>query len=171
VPGSSRALVEGAGAPPREAALVAAVVIRWGRRLVSRTAVVAAWASSGVRSCEWHPDTKDDAGERTRNELPRAELPQNAHLPSASPASGVRGDTKHRAGDYSFPHHLHTFRTYPRRPTSRGRHRGVRTTCASRHCWHACPAQGLITPGRRPRGRKPNVMAQIASAASLHGLS
>jgi hypothetical protein len=60
---------------------------------VSGTAVVAAWASSGVSSCEWHPDTKDDAGERTRNELPRAELPQSAHLPSASPASGVRGET------------------------------------------------------------------------------
>ena len=69
---------------------------------MSGTAVVAAWASSGVRSCEWHPDTKDDAGERTRNELPRAELPQSAHLLSASPTSEVRGDTKHRGEITSF---------------------------------------------------------------------
>jgi hypothetical protein len=82
---------------------------------VSGTAVIAAGASSRVRSCEWHPDTKDDAGERTRNELARAELPQSAHL---LPRPQLRGYAEIRntaGGDYSFPHDGHAFRTCLRR--------------------------------------------------------
>lgn len=86
------------GAPQREASLLAAVVIRWGRRLVSGTAVIAAGASSRVRSCEWHPDTKDDAGERTRNELARAELPQSAHLLSRPHLRGY-AEIRNTAGE------------------------------------------------------------------------
>jgi hypothetical protein len=67
--------------------LVAAVVIRWGRRLVSGTAVVAAGATSGVCPREWHTDTKKDAGKDTRDQLPHAEL---AHALTSLSASRAR---------------------------------------------------------------------------------
>jgi hypothetical protein len=70
----------------RGTALVAAVVIRWGRRLVSRTAVVAAGATSGVCPREWHTDTKEDAGKETRDQLPHAELAHALTFLSASRA-------------------------------------------------------------------------------------
>jgi hypothetical protein len=45
--------------------------------------VVAAGAASCVRPCEWHAGPDEGADKQTRNDLPHAELPHVAHLPSA----------------------------------------------------------------------------------------
>jgi hypothetical protein len=54
---------------------VAAVVVRWGRWLVTRAPVVAAGTATGIRARERHTDAEDDARKQTRYELPPAELP------------------------------------------------------------------------------------------------
>lgn len=95
--------------PPRDspmwnARLVAAASARRGRWLVTRAPVVAARAASGVGPREGHPDTNEEAGEHTRNELPPTELPHAAHLLSAvcagtsARSAGRRTD----AGAYSL---------------------------------------------------------------------
>jgi hypothetical protein len=67
-------------APWPETALVAAAAARRGRWLVTRAPVVAAGASSGVCTCEWHRDAEDEAGKQTGDELAPAE-PRHAGSP------------------------------------------------------------------------------------------
>jgi hypothetical protein len=86
---------------------VAAVVIRRRRWLVARAPVIAAGSTSGIRTCEWHSDSKDHAGEQTRNDLAPAELPHAAHLPSAFRAQSIgardEGTRNGAARAYSQP--------------------------------------------------------------------
>jgi hypothetical protein len=100
---------------------VAAVVIRRRRWLVARAPVIAAGSSSGVRTCEWHGDSKDHAGEQTRDDLAPAELPHAAHLPSAfrAPSIGARdeGTRNGAARAYSQPDALTSASGRPR-PTA-----------------------------------------------------
>jgi hypothetical protein len=81
----------------RTALVVTAAARRW-RWLVTRAPVVAAGASSGVRSGERHPDTKNDAGKKTCKELSLAQFEHAAHLPSAVRARALAGYAGRRNG-------------------------------------------------------------------------
>jgi hypothetical protein len=56
---------------------------------VTRAPVIATGAASRVRTSEWHAGTKQGADKQTRDDLPHAELPHAAHLPSALRARGL----------------------------------------------------------------------------------
>src|SRR5918995_5683796 len=77
------ASIQTRGSLMQRTALVVTAAARRRRWLVTRAPVVAAGASSGVRSGERHPDTKNDAGKHTCKELPLAQFEHAAHLPSA----------------------------------------------------------------------------------------
>jgi hypothetical protein len=80
-------------------ALVATAAVRRRWWLVTRAPVVAAGASSGVCTRKRHPDTKDDAGKHTRNELPLFELQHAAHLPSAFRSARLARCAGHALGE------------------------------------------------------------------------
>jgi hypothetical protein len=143
---------------PCETALAAAVVIRWGRRLVSGTAVVAPGATSGVCPREGHTDTEEDAGKETRDQLPHAELAHALTFLSASRARPL--------GPLRRKHEMASATLLPcRRKCSHRRTHGAQRISTRRGKALEVPEGSAPPPGRlteAPRGGLSNQCSTLA---------